>query len=173
MGNHVQMAVPGVTQGQQFTVTVPVCLDEAGSVTITDVEPADGGTDLTIRDFAVRSVDSKTNTITAGGLASAGLSKAERSVRVVDSVCRTKDRQAVGLQGEAPDGASGVRAELVVTVSPVDALGSSTGPDVLTNQANGLRISYTSGNGQHVATSSLGVTLCSHPLGDNCPPPAA
>ncbi len=154
----------GLSQGDLWSVgDIPLCLDEAGSVTITRVELVAPSNDLSVAAFAVRTVPIG-KTPRGGGLgdlSTLGMTRAEQKVHTVTNICDEQSRANVGLDGAPPEGTPVQRVGLAVTVTST----------VLPAQAQALRIYYLTPSGKERSTTSpVALDMCAGKIGDDCPP---
>lgn len=159
----VRVGQIGLAGGDSLTEgSIPVCVDVAGSVSITSVEPVEPLNGLSVTAFAVRTIPVGVTPLgdARGGLSAMGLDPEQQKVRTVSNICGEQSRANVGLDGPPPSGAVDERVELVVTVT------ATTVPA----GAEALRIRYTDASGdERSTTSAFGIYMCPGEIGDACP----
>jgi hypothetical protein len=152
----------GLTPGSTLTEgSIPVCVDEPGTVTITRVVPIDPVNAITVIAYAVRSIPANSSPLGAspGDLTAIGLSGAQQRIHSVSKVCDAQERATVGLDGAPDPGTPDPRIDLVVTF---------TAPR-LPARATGLRLDYTVAGQNGSATAAFDVAMCAGTIGDTCP----
>lgn len=151
----------GLTPGVHFSFgDLPVCLDEAGTATITRVELVNPVNGLTVLAFAVRTIPAGTTPWGAhpGDLTDLGLTPAEQATTTVTNVCGQVARRNAGLDGPPPAGTSDQRVELDLTLSAPH----------LPARADAVRIWYRVDGQDRSTLSPVAFALCAGKIGDSC-----
>jgi hypothetical protein len=141
---------------------IPLCLDSAGSATVTSVELVRPSGGLRIVEFGIRTIPVGDAPLgnAYGDLAALGLSTKQARHRQVTNVCDAQSRENVGLSGGPPPGTADERVELDITLT-ANKLPATT---------DGLVIHYQAGGRAGTAESSVTFALCAGSL-DTCRPP--
>ncbi len=159
----VGVALPNISPGEFLSESMPLCIDEAGTVTITRVEPIDPADELSILDFAVRTTHPGATPLGAaqGDLSAMGLTPKEQAVHEVTNVCNELLRANVGLEGAPPDGTPDPRVDLVIAFSAT----------AVPAHTEAIRIYYSTASGEERSTTSpLTIDLCEGKVSDfGCP----
>lgn len=152
----------GLSAGSKLTEgDIPLCLDQPGTATITNVQPIDTVNGLTVLAFAVRHIPAgsvpKGDAI--GDLSAIGMSDHEQQLHDVTNICDAQERANVGLDGAPPPGTPDPRIDLVVTF---------TAPR-LPATAERLKIDYTVDGERGSTEAAFAIAMCAGKIGDPCP----
>ena len=164
VNGHVGAGQAGLSPGMLLSEgDIPLCVDSAGTATITSVELVRPTGGLRIVAFGIRTIPLGVtpNGEALGDLTVLGLTPQQVRQREVTNVCSGQSRQNVGLSGDAPPGTLEARVELDITLVGV----------TLPAAAEGLLIHYESGGRASTDGSPFSFALCAGTALSRCAPP--